>query len=228
MHRREIKSYVIRKGRFTAGQKRALADHWSRFGLEVSDGLIDTAMIFPVQQPLVLEIGFGMGESLLETAYHHQNRNYIGVEVHRPGVGHLLHLAAEAELKNLRVYCADSVNVLSNCLPVECLEKVQIFFPDPWHKKKHHKRRLITANFVNLLAKALKSGGVVHIATDWDDYAEQIDTVFKDWPTCDIPERSSTKYEKRGLKLKHDVHDLAYTKIERDTSQSEGVRWIAY
>jgi len=166
MHKREIRSYVIREGRMTDGQKRALEDHWSAMGLEVDDGLIDARRLFSVEQPLTLEIGFGMGDSLFEMASSQPLVNFIGVEVHRPGVGHLLRLSAKAGLSNLRVFSADSVDVIKRCLPSESLDNVQIFFPDPWHKKKHNKRRLINPGFINLLAPCLKTQAVLHIATD--------------------------------------------------------------
>jgi tRNA (guanine-N7-)-methyltransferase len=212
MHRREIRSYVIREGRMTDGQKRALEEHWSAMGLNVEDGLIDPAQFFPVEQPLILEIGFGMGDSLFEMASEQPLANFVGVEVHRPGVGHLLHLSAKAGLSNIRVFRADSIDVIKRCLPAESLDKVQIFFPDPWHKKKHNKRRLITSDFINLLAPCLKKHAVLHIATDWAPYGEVIEEVMAGWVKTDVPERSVTKYEKRGLKLNHSVIDLAYTK----------------
>ena len=210
MFKRLIKSYVLREGRITPGQKKALQVHWAEYALEVEDGLIDQP--FSVDQPLVLEIGFGMGDSLFEMARDLHQSNYIGVEVHRPGIGHLLQLAAAEGLKNLKVFRADSIDVLNGCIADHSLDKVQIFFPDPWHKKKHHKRRLISPTFVALLARKLKLTGVLHIATDWVPYAEVIKEVMQDWVPCEIPSRVQTKYERRGLRLDHEVCDLAFKK----------------
>ena len=212
MHRREIKSYVIREGRITPGQIRALQDFWPSMGLEVEDGLLDCRSELTTKQPRVLEIGFGMGDSLFEMVQSEPKTSFIGVEVHRPGVGHLLRLAGEAEVTNLKVYRADSIDVIRKCLPIASLDRVQIFFPDPWHKKKHHKRRLINPAFISLLAPCLKPGAVVHIATDWAPYAEVIEEVMKDWVRVKAPRRPATKYEKRGLKLNHKVFDLAFSK----------------
>ena len=208
LNRRDIKSYVLREGRITPGQKRALEDQWPVYGLNVEDGLLNSP--FSKSQETVLEIGFGMGDSLFEMATLHPDQNFIGVEVHRPGVGHLLQLAAEAKLNNLRVYRADSKDVLNQCIHDRSLDKIQIFFPDPWHKKKHNKRRLINDDFVNLLAKKLKQGGILHIATDWAPYAEVISEVMQDWCVCEIPDRVETKYERRGLRLDHEVFDFAF------------------
>jgi len=212
LHKREIKSYVIREGRITPGQIKALQDFWPAMGLEVQDGLLDCRSEFITGQPLVLEIGFGMGDSLFEMAQSETQTNFIGVEVHRPGVGHLLRLAGKAGLTNLKVYRADSIDVIQQCLPEASLDKVQIFFPDPWHKKKHHKRRLINPGFIGLLAPCLKPGAVVHMATDWAPYADVMEEVMKDWVRVEAPQRAATKYEKRGLKLDHEVFDLAFRK----------------
>jgi tRNA (guanine-N7-)-methyltransferase len=136
--------------------------------------------------------------------------NYIGVEVHRPGVGHLLKLAEESSLNNLKVFAEDSIDVLTECIPPKSLDGIQIFFPDPWHKKKHHKRRLISESFSELLEGRLKTGGVLHIATDWSHYAESIAETLSSWQKTSIPERVETKYERRGIGLDHEVFDLAY------------------
>lgn len=210
--KREIRSYVIRDGRITPGQVRALEECWDRYGLEVNDGLINLDIVFSKPQPTVLEIGFGMGDSLFEMSERDPSRNYIGVEVHRPGVGHLLQLAQKAGLQNLRLFRDDSIDVLKQCIGDKSLSNIQIFFPDPWHKKKHHKRRLISAEFVELLKSKLKDNGVLHIATDWVPYAEHIREVMSEWQETTIPSRPITKYERRGLRLNHVVTDLAYTK----------------
>lgn len=209
--RRAIRSFVIREGRMTPGQKRALESDWPAYGLNVSDGLLDLQNLFVKAGPVVLEIGFGMGDSLFEMAAKNADVNYIGVEVHRPGVGHLLKLASDAQLTNLKVFSEDSIDVLSRCVPEKSLDGVQIFFPDPWHKKKHHKRRLINGDFVQLLESRLKVGGVLHIATDWANYAEWIQDVLQDWVATSVPERAETKYERRGKRLDHEVFDLAYS-----------------
>lgn len=195
----------------TPGQKRALDTAWPAYGLSVADGVLDLETLFVKPGPVILEIGFGMGDSLFEMAASNPHLNYIGVEVHRPGVGHLLKLAADAELRNLKVFSEDSIDVLSQCVPVKSLAGVQIFFPDPWHKKKHHKRRLINAAFVALIESRLTVGGVLHIATDWANYAEWIQEVLAGWPVADIPDRVETKYERRGKRLEHEVFDLAYS-----------------
>lgn len=208
--RRPIRSFVIREGRMTPGQKRALEEAWPQFGLEVSGGALNFSRLFASAGPVILEIGFGMGDSLFEMAVGNPHVNYIGVEVHRPGVGHLLNLADDAKLENIKVFAEDSIDVLTRCIPEKSLDGVQIFFPDPWHKKKHHKRRLISAEFVVLLESQLKSGGVLHIATDWAHYAESIEETLSNWTPATAPNRAQTKYERRGLRLDHEVFDLAY------------------
>lgn len=208
--RRAIRSFVIREGRMTPGQKRALEEAWPDYGLQVSDGLLGFDELFAASGPVVLEIGFGMGDSLFEMASGNPQINYIGVEVHRPGVGHLLYLADEAKLGNIKVFAEDSIDVLTRCIPEKSLDGIQIFFPDPWHKKKHHKRRLISEEFAGLLENRLKRGGVLHIATDWAHYAESIEETLSNWTSTVAPGRAQTKYERRGLKLNHEVFDLAY------------------
>ncbi|MCB1647256.1 MAG: tRNA (guanosine(46)-N7)-methyltransferase TrmB [Pseudomonadales bacterium] len=211
-HKRAIRSYVIREGRMTPGQTRALETQWQHYGLDVTESPVDIQAIFPVSQYTVLEIGFGMGDSLFEMAVEHPDYNYLGAEVHRPGVGHLLHRAADAGLQNLRVFNADSLDVLSRAIPEGSLDQVQIFFPDPWHKKKHHKRRLINEAFLALLKSRLKAGGLIHIATDWAPYAEVIEALLAQDPMLQSeppPARPVTKYEKRGVRLGHQVFDLA-------------------
>lgn len=199
----------------TAGQRRALERDWPGLGLNVEDGLIDLAACFPRRGKLVLEIGFGMGDSLVEAAAASTDANFIGIEVHRPGVGHLLIKAREAHLDNLRVFNADTLVVLAQCIPDACLDRVQVFFPDPWPKKRHHKRRLVDRDFAELVCRKLVDGGMVHIATDWPPYAEAIREAFADMPAFEQvtpPARPCTKYEKRGLELGHTVADLAWRK----------------
>lgn len=199
----------------TPGQRRAIQVHWPRYGLDVRESLQDVTAWFARPAPLVIEIGFGMGDSLAEMAERRRDMNFIGVEVHRPGVGHLLNLAVDAHLENLKVFNADSVDVLENCIPAAAADRIQIFFPDPWHKKRHHKRRLINAEFCTLIERCLKPGGLLHVATDWPPYADSIveiveaATAFKSAPP---PTRPVTKFERRGLKLGHEVRDLAWAR----------------
>jgi len=219
---RTVKSFVIRAGRMTGGQKQAVSDQWPHYGLEVADGMIDPVAIFGRQAPLVLEIGFGMGGSLAEMARAHPELDYIGVEVHAPGIGNLLKLADAAALPNLRVYQADAKDVLQQCIPDGALATVQIFFPDPWHKKRHHKRRLIQPAFVQDLRARLAVGGVLHLATDWEQYAQQMMEVLSAAPGwhnrfgagawATDHDRPSTKFEQRGERLGHGVWDLMFEK----------------
>jgi len=220
---RTIKSFVLRSGRMTEGQTRALEEHQQRFGLRVADGLLDQQKIFSRYAPLALEIGFGMGQSLVAQAQAIPEWDFIGVEVHRPGVGKLFQMTDELALKNVRAYCHDAIEVLEKCIPDNSLERVQIFFPDPWHKKKHHKRRLIQPQFVQQLRQKLKTGGVIHIATDWHHYAEQIMEVLEladgfhnqsgEYAFAEKPDsRPLTKFEQRGKNLGHGVWDILFVK----------------
>ncbi len=219
---RPIRSYVIRSGRLTEGQEKALQQYWPRYGIEYQSSTLDLESLFPRQQALTVEIGFGMGASLLETARLNPGRNFIGIEVHRPGVGKLLAGIAEHGLENLRVICHDAKEVLSRCFEPGTIDRVQILFPDPWPKKRHNKRRLVQAEFIELLGKKLKTGGEIHLATDWEPYAEHMLEVMETaegfsnangsgqfWET---PERPETKFERRGRRLGHQVWDLLYLK----------------
>lgn len=223
LKQRRIRSYVLRQGRVTQAQKRAFTDHWPLYGVEYTAQLKNFDTIFSRQAELVLEIGFGNGEQMQFAASNQANRNFIGVEVHGPGVGRLLNGLAEDKSSNVRVYQHDAVEVLKNEIPDAALSEVRIYFPDPWHKKKHNKRRLIQCDFVQLLCQKMKPGALLHLATDWENYAEHI------WDICDIepqlenkngtrgfaprPEwRRQTHFETRGLKLGHGVWDLLYTK----------------
>lgn len=220
---RRIRSYVLRTGRMTPVQKRALEDHWPRWGVEY-DGCelaFDTA--FGRSGPVVLEIGFGMGQSLVAMAAAKPETNFIGIEVHKPGVGKLLHSMEERKVDNIRIYCHDAVEVLRDCIPDASLNAVQIFFPDPWHKKRHNKRRLIQAPFVAQLINKLKPGGILHLATDWEDYAHQMMDVLG--AAGDLSNtrgvgqfaarpdnRPLTKFEVRGGRLGHGVWDLVFSR----------------
>jgi tRNA (guanine-N7-)-methyltransferase len=216
---RRIRSFVLRQGRMTHGQSRALEELLPRYA--PPPGPIDTAALFGRAAPLTLEIGFGDGHTLIESARRHPERDFLGLEVHRPGVGRLL-LALEADrIGNVRVACEDAVTVLRERLPDACLDVVLIYFPDPWPKKRHHKRRLVQADFAALLARKLKPGGRLHLATDWQDYAEHMRAILDAAPEFRsgareggfVPrpeERPITRFEHRGLKLGHAVYDLLY------------------
>ena len=179
---RPVRSFVTRHGRMTVAQHRAFEQHWSRWGLESELGIIDTDEVFGRSGPITLEIGFGMGQSLLEMASATPDRNFIGIEVHRPGVGSLMNALAEHQLENVRVYCEDAVQVVNECIAPASLDTIQVFFPDPWHKKRHHKRRLIQPPFVDKLVNLLVRGGQLHLATDWEPYAEQMLEVLSSNP----------------------------------------------
>lgn len=217
---RTIRSFVKRAGRMTGSQKQAMERLWPRFGLELAAGSLLPAVVFGRQAPLVLEIGFGMGDSLAAMAQQHPEWDYIGIEVHPPGIGNLLKLAEADELDNLRVYEADAKEVLRQAVADASLDRIQIFFPDPWHKKKHHKRRLIQSDFVAELHSKLKPGGILHLATDWEPYALQMMEVLSEAPglrNCHGAgqwavehDRPGTKFERRGQRLGHGVWDLQF------------------
>jgi len=223
LHRRGIKSYVIRAGRTTQAQTRGLEEVWPRFGLTIADGRQDLDALFGRQALRVAEIGFGMGNSLIEQAERHPDTDFIGIEVHAPGVGKLLDEADKRGLTNLRVYREDALAVLEQCLPEASLTTLQLFFPDPWPKKKHHKRRIVQPAFVELIRTRLTPGGTLHMATDWEAYAAWMAEVMDAAPgytnTADaatapyVPRpdfRPLTKFEARGEKLGHGVWDLIY------------------
>ena len=219
--RRPIRSYVLRMGRMTPGQQRAFDQNWERWGLEAADGILDFDAVFGRAGPRVLEIGFGMGQSLAAMAAAAPDTNFVGIEVHRPGVGKLLHSMSEQGVNNIRAYCHDAVEILRDCISPGSLDTVQVFFPDPWHKKKHNKRRLIQPPLVAQIVTRLKPGGRLHLATDWEDYALQMMAVltaeeglsnlsgegkFAPRPAC----RPLTKFEQRGERLGHGVWDLVF------------------
>jgi len=219
---RPIRSFVMRAGRMTSGQARALEELWPRYGVEYSPQQLSLDALFGRQAPRTLEIGFGNGEHLASLAAAHPERDYLGVEVHRPGVGHLLMLASTNNLANIRASSHDAVEVLREQIAPGALDEVLVLFPDPWHKKRHHKRRLIQPLFVELIASRLAGGGVLRLATDWEQYAQQMLEVLsgaavlfenlsptRDWmPRPD--ERAPTRFEKRGARLGHGVWDLAF------------------
>jgi tRNA (guanine-N7-)-methyltransferase len=223
--KKSIRSYVVRAGRMTEGQRNAFETSWPFYGLKLDDGTIDAEKIFGRVAPLVVEIGFGMGDSLLEMVSAEPDKDFIGIEVHPPGVGRLINNARLAELPNLRVYLADANDVLNECIPANSIHRLQLYFPDPWHKKKHNKRRIVQPEFVQLIRQKLEFHGTFHMATDWEHYAEQMLEVLEEAPgykNCvgeqqysERPQyRPLTKFEKRGERLGHGVWDLLYSKID--------------
>ena len=221
---RTIRSFVKREGKITTGQQKAIDELWPTYGVELNEQQIDFDQLFGRQAPVVMEIGFGNGLSLANMAENAPELNFFGVEVHRPGVGSLLVQVRERQLNNVRVSGDDAVEVLKQ-VPENSLDRMQIFFPDPWHKKRHHKRRLIQASFVAEVVKRLKPNGILHVATDWENYAEQVMEVLQ--ANTDLQNQSQTddsfspkpdyrpetKYERRGLNLGHGVWDLVFSKI---------------
>jgi len=220
---RPIRSYVLRTGRLTPGQEKAFERYWPLYGVDFTPGKpLNFSALFGDTHPVWMEIGFGNGASLVEMARQFPERNYLGIEVHTPGVGHLLREVAEQKLSNIRVMSHDAIEILKEAIPEQSLAGLQLFFPDPWHKKKHHKRRIVQSAFVELLATRLQPDGIFHAATDWQDYAQHIMSVFSSRedlfrnlagagqysprPTT----RPVTKFEKRGERLGHDSWDLIF------------------
>ena len=219
-----IRSFVKREGRLTKGQAAAVERQWPVMGLVHQKSEIDFSQTFGRKAPLVLEIGFGMGHSLVEMAKNDPKSDYIGIEVHGPGIGACLMEAEAQSVTNLRLIQHDAVEILEDCVADGSLSKVQIFFPDPWHKKRHHKRRLVRPDFVQLLQKKLMDGGILHLATDWENYAEHMLEVMhaeSGWENLSetndyIPRPDSrplTKFEKRGHRLGHGVWDMQFKKV---------------
>lgn len=226
---RRIRSFVMRAGRMTEGQQKGWDQGWPRYGLSHDQGPLDWQQAFGRPGRRIVEIGFGMGDSLLDMAVNQPDTCFVGIEVHRPGVGRLLARALDLELSNLRVYAEDAVPVLTDCVADDSLDGLQIFFPDPWHKKRHHKRRLIQPEFVALAARKLGPGGVFHLATDWEPYAEHMLEVMEANPDLENvadsggysprPEwRPETKFERRGARLGHGVWDLLYRRRDIEGS----------
>lgn len=221
---RRIRSFVRREGRFTPAQQRAFEQHWVRYGLEVADDALDWARVFGRKAPLVLEIGFGNGEQLLWAARNDPDRNFIGIEVHRPGVGRLMNALAEHKVENVRLYNHDAVDVLDRRIGEASLQEVRIYFPDPWPKKRQQKRRLIQAEFAGLLAIRVATGGRLHLATDWAEYAVHMLGVLDASPqwrnlaglgnfSQQPATRIETHFERRGVRLGHGVWDLLHERI---------------
>ncbi|MCK9563261.1 MAG: tRNA (guanosine(46)-N7)-methyltransferase TrmB [Bacteroidales bacterium] len=221
---KSIRSFVVRAGRMTEGQRKAFDDHWPDYGLSLFDGMVDWAAVFGRRAPVVLEIGFGMGDSLLAMAQAEPDKDFVGIEVHPPGVGRLINNAGEAGVTNLRVYMADATDVMVDCIPDGSLARIQIYFPDPWHKKKHNKRRIVQPAFVEVLRPKLEMGGVLHLATDWQDYADAMLEVMAAAPGYGNVDdaggfvsrpafRPVTKFERRGERLGHGVWDLLFRRV---------------
>jgi tRNA (guanine-N7-)-methyltransferase len=220
---RRIRSFVLRQGRFTPAQQRAFDEHWQRYGLDYRAEPRDFVVAFGREAPLALEIGFGNGAQLLHSAQAEMDRNFIGIEVHRPGVGRLMNALAEAQVDNVRLYNHDAVEVLEHEIGSGALAEVRIYFPDPWHKKRHNKRRLIQPDFLALLARRVAPGGRLHLATDWADYAEHMRETLAAAPAWQPdpqhadtsirpPWRIETHFERRGLRLGHGVWDFVHVR----------------
>ncbi|MDH2924951.1 tRNA (guanine-N(7)-)-methyltransferase [Nicoletella semolina] len=221
---RKVRSFVLRTGRLSDYQREMMNANWSKLGLDYQAQPFDFRAIFGNDNPVVLEIGFGMGKSLVEMAQQNPERNYIGIEVHTPGVGACIAYALEKDVKNLRVICHDATEILRDSIAEGSLAGLQLYFPDPWQKAKHHKRRIVQPEFVQQVLTKLNSNGFIHFATDWENYAEHMLAVLRQFDqqlhntseTNDfIPRpdfRPLTKFEARGHKLGHAVWDLYFTK----------------
>lgn len=221
---RTIRSFVIRGGRLTDAQQRALTELWPRYGLDTGGEPLDLEAIFGRRAPRTLEIGFGSGDHLAALAASHPERDYLGIEVHRPGVGRLLLSLHAQRSSNVRAICRDAVEVLGECLPAGSFDEVLLLFPDPWHKKRHHKRRILQPSFVALVARVLRPGGVFRLATDWEPYAAWMLEVLGASSEFENvaagggyaprdPERTATRFERRGERLGHGVWDLSFRRL---------------
>ena len=223
-HPRTIRSFVLREGRITPAQQRAFAEHWARFGIDYTGEPRDLDALFGRAASRVLEIGFGNGEALVWAGEHDPARDYLGIEVHRPGVGRLMNALAAHDARNVRIWNHDAVEVLHNEIAAAALGEVRIWFPDPWPKKRHHKRRLIQPAFAELLATRVKPSGLLHLATDWPEYALHMREVLATQPGWRSREgegggsrrpewRIETRFERRGIDLGHPVTDLLYDRV---------------
>ena len=219
--KRPIRSFVLRQGRLTDAQQRAIDSGMPLFGVAYAEQRLDLNQLFGREAPKILEIGFGMGETTASIAQSHPGQDFLGIEVHTPGVGSLLRQVQELGLNNLRLIQHDAVEVLQHMIADASLDGVHIFFPDPWPKKRHHKRRLIQQEFVALLCRKLKAGAYIHVATDWQEYAEWVMQILQAEPQLSntapgyAPQpdyRPLTKFERRGLKLGHGVWDLIFVR----------------
>ena len=221
-HHRSIKSFVLRQGHMTAAQQKAIDDNWTRVGVDYINQFINLNQIFERENPKILEIGFGMGTATAQIAQKLPEKDFLTIDVHGPGVGNLCKLISEQQLTNIRVMRHDAVEVVENMLSDNSLDGIHIFFPDPWHKKRHNKRRLIQIPFIEKLLPKLKQGGYIHLATDWEEYAVQMLEVLSSFPKqlantatdyAPTPNyRPETKFEARGKRLGHGVWDLVFIK----------------
>ena len=222
---RKIQSFVRRSGRLSKAQAIGLNELWDDYGINPNGKLLNLNKLFLSPNNVTLEVGFGNGDSLLEMAIQNPNLNFLGIEVYEAGVGRLINEASKNKLTNLKIIKEDAVEVLNNNIPDDSISHFQLFFPDPWHKKRHHKRRIVQTSFLNLLTKKLKNNGIVHIATDWENYAEHImetleshshfkncagDHIYSERPE----QRPLTKFENRGQKLGHGVWDIIFTNLK--------------
>ncbi|MFK5891879.1 MAG: tRNA (guanosine(46)-N7)-methyltransferase TrmB [Pseudomonadota bacterium] len=239
---RRIKSFVLRQGRMTAGQQLAYDSLWLKYGIgsklgeELNKGqdqnlsLLDFQSVFNNANPVNLEIGFGMGDSLIEMASSSPHVNFLGIEVHTPGVGRILQRIEQKQLNNLRIFHADALNILEYCIPVCSLNAVYLYFPDPWHKRRHNKRRIVSDHFIQLVYSRLQEGGLFHMATDWQDYAKhmlkELAQTIKETPAIKLINQSpnndyivrpkwrpETKFEAKGLRKGHGIWDILYKKV---------------
>jgi len=221
---RPVRSFVLREGRITPGQKRALETLWPIYGLEPSARNLNGWRIFGNTAPVILEIGFGNGQALLQLASLRPDENFIGIEVHKPGVGSLMRNLQSAGLENVRLFCHDAVEILKHCFESSSFDRIHLFFPDPWHKKRHHKRRIVNADFVEMVTNLLKPNGVFHFASDWQPYVEQ--TMERLESTSGLVNasgtgqytprpawRPETRFERRGHRLGHGVWDILMQKV---------------
>ena len=219
-----IRSYVIRSGRLTQSQKKAFDETWANYGLSLFSGPLDQQQVFGRPAPLIVEVGFGSGDSLLTMATANPEIDFVGIEVYASGVGQLMNNAAKQGVSNLRIYMADAVDVLQECIVDSSISRFQLFFPDPWHKKKHHKRRIVQSHFVDLIRRKLMLTGVCHFATDWQNYADEMMSIMTTAEGLDNQSgeyqfsprpsyRPETKFEKRGERLGHGVWDLLFERI---------------
>jgi tRNA (guanine-N7-)-methyltransferase len=220
---RVIRSFVRRRGRMTTAQKEALETLWPVYGLDPRVPF-DPETVFGRKAPLIIEIGFGNGANLLENAAQNPRRNFLGIEVHEPGIGQLMNRLANREIGNVRIFRGDAIEILRDVIEDESAERINLFFPDPWPKKRHHKRRLVSADFAELATRKLQPGGCFHAATDWEEYALDITRILEN---CDrlvnimdsesglelIAQRTRTRFEQRGLALGHTVRDIVFIKL---------------
>ncbi len=221
--KRTVRSFVRRTGRITESQQRALDELWPQWGVEYADEPLDLEQLYGRSAPLTVEIGFGNGDSLVQLAAEHPEHNFLGIEVHVPGIGHCLIAARKAGIENLRIVSHDAVDVLSRQIEAGSVSRLNLYFPDPWPKKRHHKRRILNPAFLEAVHGCLGPGGTFHIATDWQNYAEHIDELFAESPLFRLDERrehdgdqpldrTATKFEKRGLRRGHRIWDWRYEK----------------